>query len=145
AASHRVEYRQFTNAVKETRAALAGVPAQPSEPAPDLEPLLKKVSAAFKALETVHGSPLEAPPATGDARAAGLGGVEGLALSLLGWPVPSEATETKETEAVTARAFDVGAWFGTKLGSLAAAAAAVVLLAVGFKLTYLDNPTFGAK
>ncbi len=137
------QYLRFTTAVAETRAALAGVPAQPSQPAPDLVPLLTAVDAAFTALEAAHGSPLDAPPETGDATAAGLGGLERRALSLLGWPVQTAATA--QGEADSARAFDVGAWIGTTLAPLAAAAVAVVLLAVGFKVTYLDNTTFGAK
>jgi hypothetical protein len=140
------EYLRFTTAVKQARAALAGVPAQPSQPVPDLDPPLHAVRAAFTALETAHGSPLDAVPETGAARAAGLAEAGGLMLSLLGRPVRSEVAEGAEAaQAGGARAFDIGAWFGGKLGPLAATGVAVVLLAVGFKVTYLDNMTFGAK
>jgi len=145
ASQQRNEHLRFTTAVKQARAALKGVSTQPSQPVPDLDGPLQAVRDAFTALEAAHGSPLDAVPETGGARAAGLGEVEGLMLSLLGRPVRGEVAEGAEAaRAGSARAFDAGAWFGGKLGPLAATAVAVVLLAVGFKVTYLDNMTFGA-
>jgi predicted cobalt transporter CbtA len=42
-------------------------------------------------------------------------------------------------------AFDLRAIVGDTLGSAASIGVMLVLLAIGFKLTYLDNATFGAS
>jgi hypothetical protein len=133
------EMDAFHQAADAFRSAVNGVSPDPSQKAPQLRPLLDAVGAAFKALEQAAGAPLPPPPAVAGAPIpSGLGEPLAVAETALGWP----------TDAIVKRdsgwRFDVLSHVARLALPFASLAAAIVLLAVGFKVTYLDNPTFGA-
>ena len=134
-------YKTFREAVATFREALSKVSPQATQPAPDLSPLVAEVEKAFKGLEEAHGEELrEAAP--GEPVAAGVGERVVAGAVALGWPVPAGAVDDTTTR--RALLFDATTEVAKWLGPLAALMAALVLLAAGFKTTYLDKATFGA-
>jgi hypothetical protein len=130
-------YADFQNAAKQLESAIANVSPDASQAVPDLEPLLEKVRQTFAVLEGAHGSPLERSSAA--AVAADRRGVVAGLVSALGWPAAGAAVSGGLSD------FDIRAVTGKWFGDLAAIGVMLVLLAIGFKVTYLDNATFGAN
>ncbi len=132
-------YRTFQAAAESLQKAIDEVSPDASQSAPDLEPLRTNLKSAFVALEAAHGEPLDVPAgvmATADAEDGGA------FATALGWPVPTAATDATLGGLTM---FDVRAFLGAAIGPLAALGVMLILLAVGFKVTYLDNATFGAN
>jgi hypothetical protein len=138
ASSERGAYRDFQSAAKEVTDALKGVSPDPSELPTDLDALLAALRQRFEDLERAHGSKLVAAVGVSGPLPAGLGEIAAEAVSALGWPTPAALgrLHAARVELVTGMA--------RVLLGIAGLAALVVLVAVGFKTTYLDNPTFGA-
>jgi hypothetical protein len=137
AAKGQLAYAEFAKAARIVRTAIEAVPPDPSEPAPALEPLLAVMRRAFAALEQAHG-PLPLPEAVpGTVAPSGVGDTVVAAVGALGWPVGGAAMEA-------GAAFDAVTSLARVALPFASWLVAVVLLAVGFKLTYLDESTFGA-
>ena len=142
ASSRRTEYRQFLNKVKAFQAALDGVPTTAAQPVPDLGPPLGAVKTAFDALEQAHGQRLELAAGPGPAPAGVGGAVAGAVAGLLDWrPEGLPAPAPGDQRAVQ---FDLVTTLVGGLSTIATAGVALVLLAIGFKVTYLGSPTFGA-
>jgi len=132
-------YAAFRNAVEAVRKALEGASPDPAQPAPDLGPLLRSLRNAFEKLEEAHGQALpDALP--GAPVAAGVGAGVGVVTTILGWPAPVAVAGARDRPT----RFDFTTGVAALIGPLASVAVAVVLLAVGFKTTYVDNATFGA-
>lgn len=132
-------YTDFQNAAGQLEDAIAGVSPDASQAAPDLEPLLEKMRQTFAVLESAHGSPLEGISA--GAVAAGRRGVVASLVSALGWPAAAAGAAVSGSLS----GFDIRAVIGKWFGDLAAIGVMLVLLVIGFKVTYLDNATFGAN
>jgi hypothetical protein len=141
------EYPAFAKAAGDVRKALADVSPDPTEDAPSLRPLMAELEVKFKALEASHGSALEEALDQGGPVSSGTGVATALATvrGLVAWPAAAvSAPSVMRSQRGPAAEFDVAAWFGAVLAPVAALVVAIVLLAVGFKVTYLDDATFGA-
>ena len=129
-------YEDFLAAARAVQAALNQVSPDPTQAAPDLAGPMADAQAAYRRLEQAPGGPLATP--AGQAVAAGIG-LPQLVRPILVPPAGSGGwTAVLTSPSVTAAA----AWL---LGPAATAVIAITLLAIGFKTTYLDNPTFGAQ
>jgi hypothetical protein len=135
ATSDRDLYRAFQAAAQAVSSALHGVSPDPKQDPPDLDELVAELQATFRALEAAHGSALRAV-AAGVVRPAGIGETVSTVADALGWPAPSSVAPQSR--------FDIAAAAAGALSPAASTSVVVVLLAVGFKITYLDNMTFGA-
>jgi hypothetical protein len=132
-------YSDFQAVVKKFEGAINGVPSDASQAAPNLKPLLHEVEGAFAELEKAHGSPLEE---VGEGPvAAGVGEAVVALATALGWPAPVGAAEVEAKLTM----FDVTTAVGRGLGAVASFGVMLIVLAIGFKVTYLDNLTFGAN
>lgn len=134
----REPYQAFKAAAAAVDAALTGVSTDPGDDPPDLQPLLAAQQNAFDALEAAHSKKLELT-ATPTPKAASVGAAAQTVVTAMGWPAPGE-----DATAVAGARFDVAAALAGALAPLASLVLAIVLLAVGFKVTYLDNASFGA-
>jgi hypothetical protein len=130
-------YDEFQAAAKAVTDALAGVSPEPSLDPPGLDPLLAVLRERFATLETAHGG-LRAPQAAQGLGPAGIGAVAAQGITALGWPVAGTARDGRGVR------LGIETGLAQLLLTVAGLAALIVLLAVGFKTTYLDNPTFGA-
>ena len=133
-------YTEFKEAADVLQNALEKVSPDASQEAPNLEPLLNRLKEAFDELEKAHGARLELASAGG--QAAGLAEVAPAVRAVLGWPQGPETVGMPEGKFST---FDLRAALGGYLSGAASIGVMLVLLAIGFKLTYLDNATFGTN
>jgi hypothetical protein len=132
-------YLAFREAASAVEKALGGASPDATQPVPDLDPLRGRARRAFDALEKAHGKPLEEVPS--GFRAVGGGISEPVLAAVLGWSSPAGPAAGTDQRTM----FDVRAFLGGSLGTVAALGVMLILLAVGFKVTYLDNPTFGVS
>jgi len=139
ASADSAPYQAFKAAADSLRKAIKEAPPDAAQAAPDLEPLRASVRSAFAALEKAHGEPLDEVSAGMFAAEAG-GGREFAAA--LGWPLPTAAAGPAVGGMTM---FDVRAFLGGRIGAVAAFGVMLILLAIGFKVTYLDNATFGVS
>jgi len=140
-------YNQLKTAAAALQTAIDGVPTDATQQAPDLAPLLSNVKSSFAALEQAHGEPLEETE-TRRPFAAGIGEVAGELTTALGWPLaqqPAEAAAPAEPGEERAIGFELKAAIGASFGRAATFGVMLVVLAVGFKVTYLDNAIYGSS
>ncbi|MDW5593758.1 hypothetical protein VSS74_05400 [Conexibacter stalactiti] len=131
AAQKDAAYDAFTQTVEAARRAIADVSPDPGDAAPALPPLLAEVRRRYDLLQ-----PAQAAAAPGTPLPAGVGGVLGTASAAL------PATVLLTSPGAT---FDTLADIAKTAIPIASGIVVLVVLAIGFKLTYLDDATFGAS
>ena len=125
------QYSAFAQSAKLLVDSIDGVDPDPSSPGPDVPVLTHNVDTDFTALEAehrrVHGQPLPTAPAP----------IVPSGLAADGAPpspvAPPAARPTSNW------VFDLKVWIGRTAGPIVPLIVAVVLLAIGMKVSYLDN------
>jgi len=145
------DYDHFVKTASDVHRELASVSSDPTEAAPDLERILKLAHQAFDKIERETGVVAEAVEAWAVAPAVGPFGVRaraGLARPRgsppVHWDVLLSGGGNAQFFPENWR-FDVAARAAGLLWPAAGTVVGVLLLAIGFKTTYLDNAIFGSS